>query len=167
MEDKNLYNKVMLIAFCIILCTAGSGNVQPQHSRTAGLRELRSQRKRPGSTIGNRAYRCMNTVLIYIRNMAPYMAYAVPVIWIVRLIAVRRLRKSHRSTTVCHEAGLWCFLLFYGGAGIHYCHSAQRGWRVYRFCGDEGIFEDQSDSVPHYCGFVESPVRRKLDLSHD
>lgn len=57
----------------------------------------------------------MNTVLIYIRNMAPYMAYAVPVIWIVRLIAVRRLRKSHRSTTVCHEAGLWCFLLFMAG----------------------------------------------------
>ena len=32
MEDKNLYNKVMLIAFCIILCTAGSGNVQPQQA---------------------------------------------------------------------------------------------------------------------------------------
>ena len=57
----------------------------------------------------------MNAVLTYIRNMAPYMAYAVPVIWIVRLIAVRRLRKSHRSTTVCHEAGLWCFLLFMAG----------------------------------------------------
>lgn len=57
----------------------------------------------------------MNVILTYIKNMAPYMAYAVPVIAIVRLIAVQRLGRSHRSTTVYHEAGLWCFLLFTAG----------------------------------------------------
>lgn len=57
----------------------------------------------------------MNETLIYIRKMAPYMAYAVPMIGIVRVIAVWRLGRSHRSTTVYHETGLWFFLLFMAG----------------------------------------------------
>ncbi len=76
MEDKNLYNKVMLIAFCLILVLLGAGMYGPQGGKDSGLRELRSQRKRPGSTIGNRVFNRMNVILTYIKNMALYMAYS-------------------------------------------------------------------------------------------
>ena len=107
----------------------------------------------------------MNTVLTYIRNMAPYMAYAVPVIWIVRLIAVRRLRKSHRSTTVCHEAGLWCFLLFMAGLASITVIPRSADGGLTGFVGMKGF--SRINLIPFRIIVVESPVRRKLDLSHD
>lgn len=76
MEDKNLYNKVMLIAFCLILVLLGAGMYGRRVAKTAGLRELRSQGNRPGSTSGNRVFNRMNVILAYIKNMAPYMAYS-------------------------------------------------------------------------------------------
>ena len=106
----------------------------------------------------------MNTVLIYIRNMAPYMAYAVPVIWIVRLIAVRRLRKSHRSTTVCHEAGLWCFLLFMAGLASITVIPRSADGGLTGFVGMKGF--SRINLIPFRI-IMDSPVRRKLDLSHD
>lgn len=57
----------------------------------------------------------MSTILGYIVKMAPYMAYAIPVILAIRIFAVKRLGRHHKRTTVWHEAGVWSFLIFMAG----------------------------------------------------
>lgn len=57
----------------------------------------------------------MAVIIGYVKNMAPYMVCAVPLVFFLRLAGLKRLRKKQLATTVCHEAGLWCFLLFTAG----------------------------------------------------
>lgn len=54
-------------------------------------------------------------LLAFLLRMVPAMAAAVPAVAVCRWIQVPRLRAGGVDTTLCHEAGLWAFLLFLAG----------------------------------------------------
>lgn len=57
----------------------------------------------------------MDVIAGYVRNMAPYMICAAPVVFLLRLAGIKRLKRKGLSTSFWHEAGVWCFLLFTAG----------------------------------------------------
>jgi glycopeptide antibiotics resistance protein len=54
-------------------------------------------------------------IIRYIEKMAPYMLLALPIIAACRLYVIRKIKDRGGKTTICHEAGVFIFLLFMAG----------------------------------------------------